>query len=104
MIKRQILTFAACAAMAWTALGQSLPQFSYDDYDGWSYNNPGMELNADNIGDGRIVLYVSTGGLVLQLISPSFACQGIDRLLNPRRDPPHRQVMWMATGRSTSAM
>ena len=55
--------------MAWTALGQSLPQFSYDDYDGWSYNNPGMELNADNIGDGRIVLYVSTGG-----------CQGIDSI------------------------
>jgi hypothetical protein len=80
MIKRQILTFAAWAAMALTAIGQSLPQFGYDNYDGWSYNNPGMELNADNIGDGRIVLYVSTGGLVLQLISPSFSCQGIDSI------------------------
>ena len=65
-MKRQILTFAACAAMALTALGQSLPQFTYDNYDGWSYNNPGLELNGDNIGDGRIVLYVS--------------CQGIDSI------------------------
>ena len=80
MIKRQILTFAACAAMALTALGQSLPQFTYDNYDGWSYNNPGLELNGDNIGDGRIVLYVSTAGVVLQLISPSFSCQGIDNI------------------------
>ena len=66
--------------MALTALGQSLPQFTYDNYDGWSYNNPGLELNGDNIGDGRIVLYVSTAGVVLQLISPSFSCQGIDNI------------------------
>ncbi len=66
--------------MALTALGQSLPQFTYDNYDGWSYNNPGLDLNGDNIGDGRIVLYVSTAGLVLQLISPSFSCQGIDNI------------------------
>ena len=66
--------------MALTALGQSLPQFTYDNYDGWSYNNPGLDLNGDNIGDGRIVLYVSTAGVVLQLISPSFSCQGIDNI------------------------
>lgn len=66
--------------MALTAVCQTLPQFSYDNYEGWIYNNPGLELNNTNIGGGRIVLYVSSGGRVLMLTSPEFSCHGIDSI------------------------
>ena len=66
--------------MALTAVCQTLPQFSYDNYEGWIYNNPGLELNDANIGGGRIVLYVTSGGRVLMLTSPEFSCQGMDSI------------------------
>ena len=65
---------------ALTAVSQSLPQFSASDFDGWIYNNPGISLTDANIGGGRIVLYVASNGLVLNLISPEFSCAGIDSI------------------------
>jgi hypothetical protein len=63
-----------------TAAAQQLPQFSSTDYDGWTYNNPGVELNATNIADGKITLYVNKDGLVHILMSPLLHCEGIDTI------------------------
>jgi hypothetical protein len=80
MMNRLILLFAACAALS-LGSAQTLPQFSSDSFEGWIYNNPGVELSTSNIGGGKIVLYTSANtGLTLTLISPEFSCQGIDTI------------------------
>ena len=61
------------------SLAAQLPQFNSDEFDGWTYNNPNIPLTESNIGPGRIVLYVSSG-LVLMLTSPTFPCAGIDSI------------------------
>lgn len=78
-MKQMILTVLA-VMMALTALAQELPQFTSGSFDGWTYNNPNIPLTADNIANGRIVLYVGSGGEVLMLTSPQFCCQGIDTI------------------------
>lgn len=78
-MKRIILTTCAIMAML-AALAQELPQFTSSSFDGWTYNNPNIPLNSDNIGNGRIVLYVNSAGTVLMLTSPEFSCHGIDSI------------------------
>ncbi len=79
MIKNLISSMVLTLAML-TATAQQLPQFSSTDYDGWTYNNPGVELNATNIADGKITLYVNKDGLVHILMSPLLHCEGIDTI------------------------
>lgn len=52
-----------------------VPQFSPTSYDGWIYNNPNVPLEQNTIINNKIALYVSSGGLVLTLTSPPFACR-----------------------------
>ena len=52
-----------------------LPQFLYNDYDGWVYSNSSIELNQSNIVNGRIVLYRTSTGQDLTLTSPEFSCK-----------------------------
>lgn len=63
-----------------TVQAQELPQFSPIDFEGWSYNNPSTPLSTANIGNGRIVLYVTSAGKPLMLSSPVFSCQGMDSI------------------------
>ena len=63
-----------------TIAAQQLPQFAYNSFDGWQYNNPNLPLNEDNIGNGKIALYIDSQGRVLTLTSPDFPCQGIDSI------------------------
>lgn len=62
------------------AAAQQLPQFSFTEYEGWSYNNPNVPLDEDRIANGKIVLYKDSQGRVLTLTSPDFLCQGIDSI------------------------
>lgn len=59
-------------------MGQELPQFAYNDFEGWTYN--GGELTSSNIGNWRITLYVTKKNVALMLTSPEFSCQGIDSI------------------------
>lgn len=77
------LFFTLLAAIILPSLAtsaQELPQFTYTDFDGWTYNNPGVPLNAESIGGSKIALYRNTNGLVLMLKSEPFGCQGIDSI------------------------
>ena len=76
----QSLVLLLVALMALTAASQELPQFNSDSFDGWIYNNPGIDLTSSNISTGRIVLYVNSRGKALMLTSPEFSCQGIDSI------------------------
>ena len=66
--------------MVLTAAAQELPQFDSDNFEGWTYNNPGVALTSSNISLGRIVLYVNSKGKALMLTSPEFSCEGIDSI------------------------
>lgn len=77
-MKKVILTFALLCSLLTAA--QELPQFTYDNFEGWIYNNPNIVLNEENISSGKITLYVNNQGLVLTLVSPEFSCQGIDTI------------------------
>lgn len=79
MMKKSIISLVAIV-MSMTALCQEVPQFTSNNFDGWIYNNPGIELNSGNIASGRIVLYVDKQNNVLSLISPVFGCQGMDSI------------------------
>jgi len=79
MMKKTIAMLLV-ALMAMTVASQGLPQFSSNDFEGWTYNNPGIALNSSNISLGRIVLYVNSKGKVLTLTSPEFTCQGMDSI------------------------
>lgn len=75
------ILFCLLFAMATACAGaQELPQFTSTDYAGWSYNNPGVELNTGNIGSGMVTLYVNHDGLALMLTSTEFSCKGIDSI------------------------
>ena len=79
MMKRWSLITAALL-LAIGTMAQGLPQFAYNCYEGWSYNNPGVELNSLSIGRAQVRLYVDSQGYVLTLISPQFDCHGIDTI------------------------
>ena len=79
MMRNFITTLAAILA-ATVLFAQQLPQFTSSNFDGWTYNNPGVQLNSSNIAGGRIVLYVNSQGDVLTLTSPLFECHGIDSI------------------------
>lgn len=77
---RGILFSLLVSITAVFSLAQELPQFTSDDYQNWSYNNPGIELSTGNIGSGMISLYVDSQGRALMLTSTPFSCQGIDSI------------------------
>lgn len=79
MMRNFITTLAAILATT-VLFAQQLPQFTSSNFDGWTYNNPGIQLNSSNIAGGRIVLYVNSQGDVLTLTSPLFECHGIDSI------------------------
>lgn len=78
MMKKLFIILAIL--MATSAMGQDLPYFAYNSFDGWIYNNPGIALTESNISNARIRLYVDSQGLVLTLTSPEFSCQGLDSI------------------------
>ena len=80
------LTLLITILLPLLAAAQQLPQFSYKDYAGWSYNNPNVELTTENISNFRISIYVDSQGRVLTLTSPEFSCEGIDSI--------HATVTW----------
>lgn len=79
-MKKNIMPLLVMACIAMAAMGQQVPQFAYDDFEGWTYNNPGMPLTPNNISGGKIFLYVGQDGLVLMLTSPQFCCTGMDSI------------------------
>ena len=87
MKKTLIILYASL--MALTVAAQGLPQFGSDNFDGWTYNNPGIALTSSNISAGRIVLYVNSKGKALMLTSPEFNCQGMDSIA--------ASVLWQTT-------
>ena len=80
MMKRAFTALLITASIALACTGQALPQFNSESFDGWIYNNPGVELTKGNIAGSKVVLYVNSQGLVLTLTSPPFSCQGIDTI------------------------
>ena len=58
-----------------------MPQFSYTEYEGWTYDHPGREVNSENIISNRIALYVMSNGKVLSLTSPAFSCHQGDTII-----------------------
>ena len=62
------------AAMAATGAWAQVPQFSSNEFVGWQYNNPSLDLNASNILANRITLYTTSTGLAQTLTSPPFEC------------------------------
>lgn len=77
-MKKIFLLFVLLTAVWATA--QELPYFAQNSYDGWIYNNPGVELTSSNIINAKVRLYVDSQGLVITLISPEFSCQGLDSI------------------------
>ena len=92
MMTRIIFSLILAGLMTLTAASQQLPQFNSNDYAGWTYNNPNIELTATNIGSGKVTLYVNQEGLVLTLTSPLFSCQGTDSIA--------ASVLWYTKGSS----
>ena len=78
-MSKYLMTIIA-ALLTLSATSQELPQFDSYSYDGWSYNNPNIELTTENIAGGRVILYVNSEGLALMLTSPQFDCHGIDSI------------------------
>lgn len=78
-MKKTLIALIA-ALLALTAMSQQLSRFAFDEYDGWTYNNPNVPLNIDNITRNKITLYVNSAGLVLTLTSPELSCQDIDSI------------------------
>ncbi len=60
-----------------TAWAQQTPQFSYFDFEGWTYS--GGTLTNSMVSRG-VYLYVTSQGKALTLTSPEFSCQGIDSI------------------------
>jgi len=75
-MKRLFLTLILATALTSALLAQELPQFSHTSFAGWSYNSSSVTLTTENISRNKVVLYVSTSGKVLKLISPTFDCTG----------------------------
>lgn len=89
MIMKTTLIAFFVALMTLTSASQELPQFGASSFDGWTYNNPGIDLTATNIGNGRVVLYVNSAGKALMLTSPEFSCEGMDSIA--------ANVLWYTT-------
>ena len=83
-MKKLILLFAALLVLASSATAQQLPQFAFNNYEGWTYN--GCDLTSTNIGNWYITLYVTRQNVALTLTSPEFSCQGMDSI--------HADVSW----------
>lgn len=77
-MRKNLLFLCAAVMMSLTAWAQELPQFSSSNFDDWTYN--GVALNMTNIVNGKITLYITRQGKVLNLISPAFQCQGMDSI------------------------
>lgn len=77
-MRKNLLFLCAAVIMCLTAWAQQLPQFSSDSFDDWTYN--GVALNMTNIVNGKITLYITRQGKVLNLVSPVFQCQGMDSI------------------------
>lgn len=60
--------------------GADVPQFSYNDFTDWVYNNPYTELNSDNIKANRIYLYKTSTGINFTLTSPRFVCHAGEKI------------------------
>lgn len=80
MMKKVLTALLTTASIALACTGQALPQFSSSEFDGWIYNNPGIQLTSSDIASGNICLYKTTQGTVLTLQSPLFSCQDIDTI------------------------
>ena len=78
MRRKNLLFLCTAVMMSVTAWAQQLPQFSSSSFDDWTYN--GVALNMTNIVNGKITLYISRQGKVLNLISPVFQCQDMDSI------------------------
>jgi hypothetical protein len=72
---KRFLIICALSVLA-LPLAAQVPQFSADEFAGWSYSNPAIELNTTTILGNRIVLYTTSTGLALTLTSPEFHCNG----------------------------
>lgn len=92
MMTRTIFSLILAAFITLAAASQQLPQFNSNEFEGWTYNNPNVELTATNIGSGKVTLYVNQEGLVLTLTSPKFSCQGMDSIT--------ATVLWYTKGSS----
>ena len=77
---KKSLMIALILILSVSVAAQELPQFAYNNYEGWIYNNPGLELNPQTIGGAQIRLYVDSQGLVLSLVSPEFSCADLDSI------------------------
>lgn len=83
-MKSLILLLTALLLLPVGAVGQELPQFSFTDFEGWSYN--GGELTPTSVGGWKVTLYVTRNKVPLALISPEFSCLGMDSI--------HADVSW----------
>lgn len=72
---KRFLPFLAALFVVLTAAAH-VPQFSSQSFAGWTYTNPAIPLNENNILSNRIVLYTTSVGLQLTLTSPQFSCFG----------------------------
>ena len=80
MNNRLFISLIAFILMGLCSFAQELPRFASSSFEGWVYDNPWVELTSSNISKGRIVLYVTSQGVVLTLTSPTFSCQDIDSI------------------------
>ena len=76
---KRIILPTILAMLAFT-VGAQLPQFTSDDYDSWTYNNPNITLSPSIIASGRVVFYINSQGVALTLTSSQFNCQGINKI------------------------
>ena len=74
---KHFITLLLAAMASLLATAQELPQFTFNDYDGWTYS--GGAITDDSFSRG-IALYLTSEGNVLTLSSPVFSCQGMDSI------------------------
>ena len=94
MMMKKLFLLLSIILTAAMAMGQDLPYFAYNSFEGWIYNNPGLELNEQNISQARIRLYVDSQGLVVTLTSPEFSCASLDSI--------HAVVIWRSGNQSVA--
>ena len=60
---------------------EQIALFNRANFDGWTFvNNAGIELNAQNIGRGKVTLLTTAQGNVQKLVSPALDCRQTDSL------------------------
>jgi len=77
MMNKRTFTLLWATLLSLIITAQELPQFAFNDFEGWTYS--GGALTEDDISRG-IYLYVTSQGHVLTLTSPTFSCNGIDSI------------------------